>query len=140
MPVKYLGSKRRLVPVLVEIAHVLGAATALDLFTGSTRVATAWRSAGLTVTAVDRLVFAHGMARAYVATALTPRRRTTLARSIASLNGEPGIDGFVTETYCRQSRYLTPENGMRVDAIRAAIAQRHAGSWQEPVANDAWCN
>lgn len=133
MPVKYLGSKRRLVPVLVEIAHVVGAASALDLFTGSTRVATAWRRAGLTVTAVDRLAFAHGMARAYVATALTPRRRATLARSIDALNATAGIDGYVTEMYCRQARYLTPANGMRVDAIRSAIAERHAGTWQEPV-------
>jgi adenine-specific DNA-methyltransferase len=133
VPVKYLGSKRRLVPVLVQVAHVLGAASALDLFTGSTRVATAWRRAGLTVTAVDRLAFAHGMARAYVATDLTARRRAALRRSLAALEALDGVDGFITETYCRQARYFTPANGMRVDAIRAAIAERHARSWQEPV-------
>jgi adenine-specific DNA-methyltransferase len=133
VPVKYLGSKRRLVPVLVEVAKLLDSTTALDLFTGSTRVASAWRRAGLTVTAVDRLAFAHGMARAYVATALTPRRHVAVTRSLTALDALDGVDGFITETYCRQSRYLMPANGMRVDAIRAAIAERHAGSWQEPV-------
>ena len=37
--IKYLGSKRRLVPVLGEICAAVGAGRALDLFTGTTRVA-----------------------------------------------------------------------------------------------------
>ena len=37
--IKYLGSKRTLVPVLSEIATSVGARTAVDLFTGTTRVA-----------------------------------------------------------------------------------------------------
>ena len=37
--IKYLGSKRRLVPVLSQIAASCNAQTALDLFTGTTRVA-----------------------------------------------------------------------------------------------------
>ena len=37
--IKYLGSKRKLVPVLGAIADAVGATTAVDLFTGTTRVA-----------------------------------------------------------------------------------------------------
>ena len=37
--IKYIGSKRRLVPVLGELASAVGARRALDLFTGTTRVA-----------------------------------------------------------------------------------------------------
>ncbi|MFZ9775153.1 MAG: DNA adenine methylase, partial [Candidatus Nanopelagicaceae bacterium] len=37
--IKYLGSKKRLLPVLGEIFSRSGAKTALDLFTGTTRVA-----------------------------------------------------------------------------------------------------
>ena len=36
--IKYLGSKRRLVPALATLAAASGASTALDLFCGTTRV------------------------------------------------------------------------------------------------------
>ena len=49
--IKYLGSKRRLVPVLSQICAASGARTALDLFTGTTRVAQAFKAQGLAVTA-----------------------------------------------------------------------------------------
>ncbi|MGP0032372.1 MAG: DNA adenine methylase, partial [Acidimicrobiales bacterium] len=51
--IKYLGSKRRLVPVLSAICAASGARTAVDLFTGTTRVAQAFKAQGLDVTALD---------------------------------------------------------------------------------------
>ena len=33
------------------------------------------------------------------------------------------VDGWFTETYCRKSRYFTPENGARIEGIRHAIDQ-----------------
>jgi adenine-specific DNA-methyltransferase len=33
----------------------------------------------------------------------------------------PGVDGYVTETFCRRARYFQPHNGRRIDAIRAEI-------------------
>ena len=44
--IKYLGSKRRLVPALTVLAQASGARTGLDLFCGTTRVAQAWKRAG----------------------------------------------------------------------------------------------
>ena len=41
--IKYLGSKRRLVPVLAALCEAARARTALDLFTGTTRVAQAFK-------------------------------------------------------------------------------------------------
>ena len=64
--IKYLGSKRRLVPVLSEICRAAGARTALDLFTGTTRVAQAFKAQGVHVTAVDSARYAHVFARTYV--------------------------------------------------------------------------
>ncbi|MGH9028142.1 MAG: DNA adenine methylase, partial [Acidimicrobiales bacterium] len=49
--IKYLGSKRRLVPVLSELFERSGATSALDLFTGTTRVAQAFKKLGGEVTA-----------------------------------------------------------------------------------------
>ena len=44
--IKYIGSKRRLVPVLGDLAAAVGARTALDLFTGTTRVAQEFKRRG----------------------------------------------------------------------------------------------
>ena len=48
MVIKYLGSKRRLVPALTVLAAASGARTGLDLFCGTTRVAQAWKRLGIT--------------------------------------------------------------------------------------------
>ena len=67
--IKYIGSKRRLVPVLAKIAEVAvahGATTALDMFTGTTRVAQAFKAHGLHVTAVDSARYSHAFAQTYV--------------------------------------------------------------------------
>src|SRR6202008_1376601 len=66
--IKSLGSKRRLVPALTAICHASGARTALDLFTGTTRVAQAFKRCGVHVTAVDTARYADVFARCYVAT------------------------------------------------------------------------
>jgi adenine-specific DNA-methyltransferase len=68
MVIKYLGSKRRLVPVLTAIARASDARTALDLFTGTTRVAQAFKSCAVEVTAVDSARYAATFARCYVET------------------------------------------------------------------------
>ena len=66
--IKYLGSKRRLVPVLAELCERAGAARALDLFTGTTRVAQAFKATGATVTAARQHPLASTLAACYVAT------------------------------------------------------------------------
>lgn len=131
--IKYLGSKRRLVPVLSAVREVCRAATALDLFTGTTRVAQAWRGAGAVVTAVDSARYAEVLARTYVATELTPSRRRELDDALADLASATPVAGYVTEVFCRTARFFQPHNGERIDAIRAAISERYAGSWLEPV-------
>src|SRR3954471_2244243 len=131
--IKYLGSKRRLVPVLAALAQVTGARRALDLFTGTTRVAQAWRRAGLSVVAADLGRPPHVFARAYVAAALDGPQRRALEHELRRLDALPGVAGYVTEVFCRRARYFTPANGERIDAIRAAIAADHAGTWLEPL-------
>jgi adenine-specific DNA-methyltransferase len=133
--IKYLGSKRRLVPALTELARASGAATALDLFTGTTRVAQAWKRAGVEVTAVDSARFAHVLARCYVATdpAAEPGFLDRVAEAVDRLNALPGRPGYVTATFCEASRYFRPENGERIDAIRDAIELDYADSPLWPV-------
>jgi adenine-specific DNA-methyltransferase len=131
--IKYLGSKRRLVPVLAAIQSVTGARTAVDLFTGTTRVAQAWRAAGVVVTAVDSARYAEAFARTYVATTLSSGRRRELADALAALGAVRPFEGYVTDVFCRRARYFQVANGARIDAMRDAIAADHAGTWLEPV-------
>ncbi len=131
--IKYLGSKRRLVATLAAIREVCGAGSALDLFTGTTRVAQAFRSAGSTVTAVDTARYAEVFARTYIGTELTAARRRELTAALADLAAVPARAGYVTEVFCTAARYFQRHNGERIDAMRDAIADRYAGTWLEPV-------
>jgi len=131
--IKYLGSKRRLVPVLTELFDRSGARTALDLFTGTTRVAQAFKAAGGEVTAVDTARYSEMFARTWIETDASAVDEHALASVIDELNHLPGEPGYVTDTFCVQSRFFQPFNGERIDAIRAAIARDHAGSTLEPI-------
>ncbi len=131
--IKYLGSKRRLVPVLTELFDRSGATTALDLFTGTTRVAQAFKSAGGAVTAVDSARYSEIFARTWIETDADHVDHRTLDEAIATLNALAGDPGYVTETFCVRSRFFQPHNGERIDAIRDAIARDHAGTALEPI-------
>ncbi|MGD0379499.1 MAG: DNA adenine methylase [Acidimicrobiales bacterium] len=131
--IKYLGSKRRLVPVLAELARRSGARTALDLFTGTTRVAQAFKLDGTEVTAVDTTRYGAVLAGCYVATDSDSVDADALEAAVAELNALPGRRGYVTETFCEKSRFFQPDNGARIDAVRQAIEEEYAGSALEPV-------
>jgi adenine-specific DNA-methyltransferase len=131
--IKYLGSKRRLVPVLTRLCEAAGTRRALDLFTGTTRVAQAFKRTGAHVTAVDSARYSDVFARCYVATDATAVDKDALEDALAALNALPGRAGYFTETFCVQSRFFQPFNGERIDAIRDAIARDHAGSALEPI-------
>lgn len=131
--IKYLGSKRRLVPVLGEMMSAAKARTALDLFTGTTRVAQELKRRGAHVTAVDTARYAEVFGRCYIATDATTLDKDDLAEALMELDALPGVPGYATETFCRQSRFFQPHNGERIDAIRDAIARSFAGSVLEPI-------
>jgi len=121
------------VPVLATICEALAPATALDLFTGTTRVAQAFKECGAHVTAVDSARYAEVFAQCYVATdagALDPR---DLADAVAALDALPGEPGYFTDTFCIRSRFFRPENGARIDAVREAIERDHAGTARYPI-------
>ena len=126
--IKYLGSKRRLIPVLQRLCEVADAHTTLDLFTGTTRVAQAFKLTGAHVTAVDTARYSEVFAQTYVATDATAVDQHGLREAVDQLNALPGVPGYFTETFCVRSRFFQPDNGARVDAIRDAIERDYAGS------------
>ena len=131
--IKYLGSKRVLVPVLGEIFAASRARTALDLFTGTTRVAQEMCRRGLRTTAVDIATYSEALARTYVEADADAADHGAIAEALARLNALPGRRGYVTRTFCEDSRYFQPANGMRIDAIRQAIEADYAGTWLHPI-------
>lgn len=131
--IKYLGSKRRLVPVLTEMVSASGARTALDLFTGTTRVAQAMKALGVEVTAVDVARYAEVFARCYIETDARTVDQRELSLAIDHLEHLAPVEGYVTETFCRRSRFFQPFNGERIDAIREGIEREFSGHPLQPV-------
>ena len=131
--IKYLGSKRTLVPVLGDIASASEATEAVDLFTGTTRVAQEFKRRGLRVLANDLATYSEVLAQCYIATDAQEVDLRAIQAALAELNSLPGDPGYFTETFCEASRYFQPKNGARVDAIRNAIDDRYADSWMRPI-------
>ena len=96
--------------------------TALDLFSGTSRVGHALKREGVRVHANDHNVYAYALAGCYVmADARTWRERaTSLIEELAAVRGRAG---WFTETYAVRSRYLKPANAARAEAIRTRIAK-----------------
>ncbi|MSQ03294.1 MAG: DNA methyltransferase [Myxococcales bacterium] len=120
--IKYLGSKRLLVPLILDtVGGLPDVRSVTDLFSGTSRVGHALKRAGYRVLANDHNAYAATLARCYVQT----DREDVLGdaeRLIRELNGLPGAAGYFTDTFCVRSRFVQPHNGERVDAIREAIA------------------
>jgi adenine-specific DNA-methyltransferase len=123
--IKYLGSKRTLLPAIVDAVRALGpdVRSVLDLFSGTSRVGHALKGAGYRVIANDHNAYAHTLATCYVEADREDIERpaTKLLAELASL---PPRAGYFTDTHCVKSRFIHPKNGERIDAIREAIAKK----------------
>ncbi len=131
--IKYLGSKRRLVPVLRDLLRGSEATTALDLFTGTTRVAQAFKQEGALVTAVDTARYSEIFGKCFLELDARAADVEELERTIGRLNEVPGVPGYVTETFSRRSRFFRPGNAARIDAIRDLLETEFRDSWMYPV-------
>ena len=117
--IKYLGSKRRLVPVLGAICEARARRhRARPVHRHHAR------RAGVQAAGSGRHRGRHRALRRGVRPVLhrdrrRPRSTKTISRrrsrDLESLPGEPG---YFTETFCERSRFFQPFNGARVDAIR----------------------
>ena len=131
--IKYLGSKRTLVPVLGAMATAVAATTAVDLFTGTTRVAQEFKRRGLTVTASDIATYSEVLSDCYIATDAAVVDLVEVREVLAQLSALPGRPGYFTRTFCEESRFFQPKNGARVDAIRDVLESDFRGSPLFPI-------
>ena len=126
--IKYLGSKRTLVPVLGHLAVAAEAKSALDLFTGTTRVARAFKQQGLQVTAVDTASYSEVFGETWLEIDSNDFDHEGLEAAIARLNEIKGKAGYFTEKFCVEARFFQPSNGEKVDSIREAIEADYKGT------------
>lgn len=129
--IKYLGSKRVLVPRIVELAVSVvraparrspaRAPTALDLFSGTSRVSQGLKRAGFFVTANDLASYAEVLGTAYIEADARRAGKRAIAEKLRHLESLKGREGYFTKTFCEEARFFQPFNGQRIDAIRAEI-------------------
>lgn len=119
--IKYLGSKRTLVPHILQQIQQLPVGSVADVFTGTTRVAQACKRAGMYVVANDLASYSHVLATAWIAADTDELDTGRLQGWIDHLNALQGEPGYFTQTFCEDARYFQPKNGARIDAIRAEI-------------------
>ena len=132
--IKYLGSKRALMPQLSRLAVASGAEKTLDLFTGTTRVARMLKAQGRFVTACDIASYSEVFAKTWIELDASECEMPELSEALAALNALPGEDGYFTKNFCVDARFFQRTNGRRIDAIREAIDRDYAGSWlREPL-------
>jgi len=126
--VKYIGSKKTLNPYIIQMINdnCESVKTAIDVFTGTTRVAQALRQNGLQVTTSD-LSWA---SEAYANTFVHNHDNAHLAPIIEELNNLKPQADWITKNYCDVMstdgnggvvRVWQEKNGMKADAIRNHI-------------------
>lgn len=125
--IKYIGSKRTLLPAILDLVRgFTHTRTVLDLFSGTSRVGHALKLAGYRVLSNDHNAYAATLARCYVQAdaedVLDDARQ--LVGEFNAISRGPCVPGYFTETFCVKSRFFQPKNGARIDAIREAIAAK----------------
>ena len=116
--IKYIGSKRVLVPTITRVMQGLSnASSVIDLFSGTSRVGHGLKGADFQVISNDLNVYATTLATCYVQADRedVAERAQAIIDHCNQIKGEPG---YFTRTFCEEGLFFQPKNGARVDAIR----------------------
>ena len=128
--IKYTGSKREILPVLLELIKPLSVKTVLDGFSGTTRISQALKQAGYTVYANDIANWSKVFGECYL---LNKKPASYYLSLINHLNNLPGKYGWFSENYGGEpnggsamqkdgrKRIWQLHNTKKLDAIREEI-------------------
>ena len=94
--IKYIGSKLKLIPHVLELVNKVNAKTILDGFSGTTRVSQALAKLGYTVICNDAAPWSKVFGTCYL---LNTKPKETYQPLIDHLNAVTPIDGWFTEHY-----------------------------------------
>jgi adenine-specific DNA-methyltransferase len=124
--VKYIGSKKKLIAHILEHAKDIPIGRFLDVFTGTTRVAQAFRKKGWQVVSSDLAWASECYAELFLKS--TESDIPLLEKYVEILNSLEGEADWITKNYCDivtstggLVRVWKPKNGMKADAIRNRI-------------------
>jgi len=128
--IKYTGSKREILPVLLELIKPLNVKTVLDGFSGTTRVSQALKQAGYTVYANDIADWSKVFGECYL---LNKKPANYYLPLVNHLNNLPGKYGWFSKNYGGEpnggsamqkdgrKRIWQLHNTKKLDAIREEI-------------------
>ncbi|GIW25215.1 DNA adenine methylase [Meiothermus sp.] len=123
--IKYIGSKRALLPWIVEIIEKISklkkANRVVDLFSGSSRVGHALKAKGFDVVANDINAYAFVLAQTLVEADAREYTRDRVEKILAELMRVAPVEGWFTKANCIDARYFQPKNGAKIEAIRELI-------------------
>lgn len=136
--IKYIGSKKTLNGYIIELIHsnCVNVDKAIDVFTGTTRVAQALRQNNIKTFTSD-LSWA---SEAYAHTFVHNQDNTHLQPKIDDLNNLEGVTGWITEHYCDVLskdgnegviRVWQSKNGKKADSIREHIETLSLEPWEK---------
>ena len=94
--IKYIGSKLKLIPHILQLVKKVNAETILDGFAGTTRVSQAFAKLGYTVIANDIAPWSEVFGTCYL---LNTKPRAAYQPLIDHLNATQPVDGWFTEHY-----------------------------------------
>ena len=121
--IKYLGSKRLLLSTISDvISEIPNVRSVIDLFSGTSRVGHHLKGLGYCVHSNDLNQYAYALATCYVAA--DKEKYEHVEELLKEMSALPSKEGYFTETFCRQSMFFQPHNGMRVDAMRDWIEEQ----------------
>ena len=128
--IKYTGSKRKILPVFLDLIRPLGVRTIFDGFSGTTRVSQALKQAGYTVYANDIAAWSKVFGQCYLQ---NTKPASYYLPTLDRLNKLPGKRGWFSEHYGGEpnggsavhsdgrKKMWQIHNTMKLDAIRDEI-------------------
>ena len=122
--IKYLGSKRVLLPWIGETVEKIARNTSvIDLFSGTSRVGHYFKRLGYQVHSNDLNTYAYALAKCYVASDWEDHK-DRLPKLLKEMQSVPPSPGYFYQNYCVESRFFQPKNGSRIDAMRDWIEEQ----------------
>lgn len=118
--IKYTGSKRKIIPYILELCSDLDIKSALDGFAGTTRVSQAFAQSGYNTTCNDLSEWSNVFGTCYL---LSSKPNEFYRSYIDELNSLEGCDGWFTEVYGKDGfkQPFQKHNLRKLDAIREQI-------------------
>ena len=113
--IKYIGSKLKLIPYILELSKKTGAKSVFDGFSGTTRVSQAFAKAGYRVVSNDISEWSKTLGTCYLKNFKNPVEYQSLIDHLNSLAPE---DGWFTENYGGDVRANERDNAIQSDGTK----------------------